>query len=233
MEQRDTLVLYDGTEVTVNAKWLHAMCRQMTRTQQEGMSDEMSMAILSEAFANVRASGIKSRDKIVALNIFQLGVLQDKIRQTETSIGHSVRIIVRLQEYSMHSDEDQYEILCNGEGFAVYSSFADADTIIDALIMCMSMAPLIAVNTSAGQIIAEKLTDPVAPGLSMAFIPYGYGCQIDLALAECKEEEELRDEGASEVDLDLYVFEDLSQEGWTKHVCYQRTEVEEVLDDDD
>ena len=87
----------------------------------------------------------------------------------------------------------------------------------------------LSVETSAGIIVAEKNGDPGAPGIALYFIPKGCECEIDLAIAEVKEDEEYRHSGETEEDVALYVYGDIGSDQFTERIDYPRADVVKTL----
>lgn len=86
----------------------------------------------------------------------------------------------------------------------------------------------IIVETSAGKIIAEKSHDPSAPGIGLYFIPKGTDVILDLAYSEVKEDENYRHDYESKEDVDLYIYENIYVEEYTKKISYKRRDVIEM-----
>ena len=245
---KDTLYTTGGTEVTVDGKWLHNMCRTIAREDAEAggyeyteaaadaiyenMSEETTQDVLKEAFTNVVASGISSEDQTIMTSISRLGLLQDKITEYECEIGREIGIKVRLQEEMYEDEDDNFEVLIGGVIYSNFLSFDEADDIVAAFVKGMQMAQVITVDTPAGKVIAGKNFDPEAPGIYMEMVPKGYGSHIDLATSEVKVSPDLRHDGESEEDLQLYVWGQYSgpnAESWTDKFDYPREGLIEAL----
>ena len=245
--ERDILYTPDGVEITVDAKWLHNLCRTIAREDAEAggydydeasadaiyenMSEETTLDVLKEAFSDVAASKIASEDATVMVSISELGTLQKSISDFERELGRKASLVVRLQEDRYESDEDQFEILINGIIYSNYLSISEADDIVNAFIKGMQMAQMITVDTPAGKVIAGTNFDPGAPGIYMELVPKGHGEHIDLVTTEVKLNPDLRHDGEAENDLALYIWGDVSDESWTERKDYRRSDILEVLEE--
>ena len=64
----------------------------------------------------------------------------------------------------------------------------------------------IIVDTSIGKIIAEKLTDPVHPGIVVSLkLPYKDGTEIDLVVVE---------HNKLDKNIGMYIFSNIDDENW-------------------
>ena len=87
------------------------------------------------------------------------------------------------------------------------------------------------VETKAGKIVAEATGVQGAPGICLYFVPKGYEhCDFDMAMAEVKESAEYRNSGETDMDVSLYLWEDMSNDSYTKKMTFTRREMEETLD---
>lgn len=87
----------------------------------------------------------------------------------------------------------------------------------------------IEVLTSAGALIAERIECVEAPAISLSFVPKGKFDEIDMAIAEVKEDVDLLEEDESIEDISLYLYEDIHMDVWTRKVNYKRADVISVF----
>ena len=73
----------------------------------------------------------------------------------------------------------------------------------------------IEVNTSAGTLVAETSADPGAPGIYLFYIPKGTSEEIDIAVAEVRENPVYRKPGETNEDVIVFTYEDIENENYT------------------
>ncbi len=89
----------------------------------------------------------------------------------------------------------------------------------------------IKIKTSAGTLVAEGNNGTAAPSIALYFIPKGKIEEIDLCLAEVKEEPELWNDGETEEDVALYVYGNVARDEWTDRFDYKREDVLNALEE--
>ena len=93
------------------------------------------------------------------------------------------------------------------------------------------MGNKIKIKTSAGTLVAETVDIAGAPSIALYFIPKDKIEEIDLCVAEVKEEPELWHDGETEEDVALYVYGDVTRDEWTDRFDYKREDVLNALEE--
>lgn len=83
------------------------------------------------------------------------------------------------------------------------------------------------IQTTAGELIAYPLTDPGRPGIALMWKPNGADCEIDVACAEVREDQEEPDYDPDRVHVALW--EDVTTEDYTKKFILDKREALEAL----
>ena len=89
----------------------------------------------------------------------------------------------------------------------------------------------IKIKTSAGTLVAQTINMAEAPAIALYFIPKGKTEEIDLCIAEVKEEPELWHDGETEEDVALYVYGNVARDEWTDRFDYKREDVLNALEE--
>ena len=143
-----------------------------------------------------------------------LARMQERAREAKAESGIDIQV-------SMDLALTGFDVSVNGsETLSSLSTEEAAESLIAALAVGAAHARKLCVETQAGAIIAEALTDPGAPGIALELQPKGGSGVVDMALAECHESPELRKDGESEDDVLLYVWSQPFAEEWQDKISF-------------